>query len=131
MRTTLSEGCTRSLLRDSLQKAGRPDDEASISAALIQVLTNPAGKEALVTSTGNVVDGYLQEGAEDAVFAEDVYRNRFGYDLNRFLKWEQLGRDLSKTPGFKTLVYFQQQFMGRSMGGFPSKRDALLGALDS
>ncbi len=100
-------------------------------AALICVLSNADSKEALVTSTGDVVDGYLQEGAEDAVFTEEVYRDRFGYDLNRFLKWEQLGRDLSKTPGLKTLVYFQQQFMGRSMGGFPSKREALLSAVDT
>jgi hypothetical protein len=118
-----------SLLRDSLQKAGKPHDEASISAALIQVLSNSDSKEALVSSTGDVVDGYLQEGAEDAVFAEEVYRERFGFDLNRFLKWEQLGRDLSKTPGLKTLVYFQQQFMGRSMGGVPSKRETLLSAI--
>lgn len=118
------------LLRDTLQKSDKFDDEASISAALIQVLTDPDGKEALVSSTGDVVDGYLQEGAEEAVFAEEVYRDRFGYDLNRFLKWEQLGRDLSKTPGLKALVYFQQQFMNRSMGGIPSKREALLSALD-
>jgi hypothetical protein len=118
-----------SLLRDSLQKAGRSDDAASISAALIQVLSNSDSKDALVSSTGDVVDGYLQEGAEDAVFMEEVYRERFGYDLNHFLKWEQLGRDLSKTPNLKTLIYFQQRFMGRAMDGIPSRRETLLSVI--
>lgn len=119
-----------SLLRDTLQKAERPHHEAMISKALIDVLSDSEAKEALISSTGEVVDGYLQEGAEDTVFLEDVYKDRFGYDLNRFLKWEQLGRDLSKTPGLRTRLMIQFQFMGRPIGGYPSAREILIGAID-
>jgi hypothetical protein len=40
-----------------------------------------------------LIDNYLTESNENSVFHEEKFRdpNGFNFDLNGFLKWEQLG----------------------------------------
>lgn len=118
------------LLRDILQKEEKAYDDFSVSQAVIGSLAHTEARKSLITSAGFVIDGYLQQGKSESVFNEEVYQERFGSDLNRFLKWDPLGRDLSKTPNLKKLLDFQKQFMDTEMGDAPSVRNSVILAIN-
>jgi hypothetical protein len=44
------------------------------------------------------------------------------FDLNGFLKWEQLGRSLNRTGYLQAQLHFQKQFMGMSQSGARTAR---------
>jgi hypothetical protein len=44
------------------------------------------------------------------------------FDLNGFLKWEQLGRSLNRTGCLQAQLHFQKQFMGMSQSGARTAR---------
>ncbi|MBA2345904.1 MAG: AIPR family protein [Rubrobacter sp.] len=81
---------------------------------------NAAG--ALLDTSIDVVDEYLTEGAEDSVYEEPAYRTRFNYDLNAYLKWEQMGESEDATPRLRSLIAGHRRLMGR---GNPSPRDLI------
>lgn len=116
------------LLRDTLQKVERDHGDFSVSSAVVAVLTDVAAREGLTHAAGQVIDDYFQDGADDSIYREEEFIRRANSDLNAFLKWEQLGKDLGKTPKLRDHIKFQKQFMGKEMGPNPSVRDVLVRA---
>ncbi len=113
-----------------LQKANRNASKAAISAALIELLNGQTdGGEELVNSAAQLIDTYMSEGDENSVFNEPAYRNSHNYDLNAFLKSEKLGKSLDHTPRLQATLFFQKQFMGKSLGGALSARVVITSAL--
>lgn len=121
---------TINLLRDVLQKANLDASKAAISSALIKLLDSQTdGGEELATSAVQLIDSYMSEGDENSVFNEPAYRNSYNFDLNAFLKWERLGKNLDETPCLQAMLFFQKQFMGRSHAGAPSARAIITNVL--
>jgi len=71
-----------------------------------------------------LIDNYLTESNENSVFRETRFRdpNGFNFDLNGFLKSEQLGRSLDQTACLQAQLHFQKQFMGMSQAGARTAR---------
>ena len=113
------------LLRDGLQKEQLSSGPADITEAVIQLLEqkNDAGK-LLEEMAAALIDNYLTESNENSVFHEVKFRdpNGFNFDLNGFLKWEQLGRALDQTGCLQAQLHFQKQFMGMSQSGARTAR---------
>jgi hypothetical protein len=103
------------LLRDVLQKEQLPSGLPEITESVINLLEkqNDAG-ERLEEMAAALIDSYMTEADENSVFHEVKFRdsNGLNYDLNGFLKWEQLGRALEQTPCLQAQLFFQKQFMG-------------------
>ena len=113
------------LLRDGLQKEQLPSSLADITDAVIRLLEqrSDAGK-LLEEMAAALIDSYLTESNENSVFHEVRFRdpNGFNFDLNGFLKWEQLGRDLDQIVCLQAQLHFQKQFMGMSQLGARTAR---------
>ncbi len=121
---------TINLLRDVLQKATLDASNAAITLAIIKLLCSQnAGGEELVSSAAQLLDNYMSEGDENNVFNEPAYRNSYNYDLNAFLKWEKLGKSLDETPCLQAMLFFQKQFLGKSLGGAPTSRKVIIDVL--
>ena len=113
------------LLRDALQKEQLPSGLREITNAVIRLfeMPNDAGR-LLEEMAAALIDNYLTESNENSVFHEDRFRdpNGFNFDLNGFLKWEQLGRSLGQTGCLQAQLHFQKQFMGMSQAGARTAR---------
>lgn len=113
------------LLRDGLQKEQLSSRFVDITDAVIRLLEkqNDAGK-LLEEMAAALIDNYLTESNENSVFREARFRdpNGFNFDLNGFLKWEQLGRSLDQTGCLQAQLHFQKQFMGMSQSGARTAR---------
>lgn len=113
------------LLRDALQKEQQPSGLRETTNAVIRLLEKPndAGK-VLEEMAAALIDNYLTESNENSVFREEKFRDRngFNFDLNGFLKWEQLGRSLNQTGCLQAQLHFQKQFMGMSQSGARTAR---------
>jgi hypothetical protein len=111
------------LLRDALQKEEFPSDLPGTTDAVIWILEKPndAGQR-LQETAATLIDNYLTESDENSVFHEEKFRDPsgFNFDLNGFLKWEQLGRNLGQTGRLQAQLHFQKQFM--AMGGAGAAR---------
>lgn len=122
------------LLRDCLQKEGLPSGLSNITDAVIALLEhrNEAGSQ-LEEMAAALIDNYLTESNENSVFWEPKFRDPhgFNFDLNGFLKWEQLGRSLDQTPCLQAQLHFQKQFMGMSLGGARAARKMIADHLGS
>src|SRR5262249_24395172 len=96
-----------------------------ITDAVIRLFETPndAGR-LLEEMAAALIDNYLTESNENSVFHEDRFRDPkgFNFDLNGFLKWEQLGRSLSQTGCLQAQLHFQKQFMGMSHAGARTAR---------
>lgn len=116
------------LLRDALQKRQRPSGLRESAIAVIRLLEeqNDAGK-LLEEMAAALIDNYLTESNENSVFHEEKFRdpNGFNFDLNGFLKWEQLGRNLNQTGCLQAQLHFQKQFMGMSQSGARTAREMI------
>jgi AIPR protein len=113
------------LLRDALQKEQQPSGLRETTDVVIRLpqKQNNAGK-LLEEMAAALIDNYLTESNENSVFREDKFRdpNGFNFDLNAFLKWEQLGRNLNQTGCLQAQLHFQKQFMGMSQAGARTAR---------
>jgi len=102
-----------------------PSSLADITDAVIRLLEqqSDAGK-LLEEMAAALIDSYLTESNENSVFHEVRFRdpNGFNFDLNGFLKWEQLGRGLDQTGCLQAQLHFQKQFMGMSQLGARTAR---------
>jgi hypothetical protein len=111
------------LLRDALQKEQLQSGLRETTDATISLLdkANDAGI-LLEEMAAALIDNYLTESNENSVFHEGKFRdpNGFNFDLNGFLKWEQLGRNLSQTGCLQAQLHFQKQFIGDEPGGLPN-----------
>jgi hypothetical protein len=122
--------CVINLLRDVLTKAGQDASNGSISQAVIRLLsTETDGGEELLQAAAALIDTYMSQGDELSVAHETAYREQFGLDLNAFLKWEQLGRDVKATPRLAQVIRFQKQILGRVDRGRPSASHIILASL--
>lgn len=118
------------LLRDILRVSKKPHGESAISRALIKVLADETAKSCLTQAAAWVIDSYFEESNERALVKEQVFMDRFGNDINSFLKWQDLGKDLSKTPHLKELIEMRKMYMRERMNGSPSAREKMISALN-
>ncbi len=82
---------------------------------------NQDALQGLLDSAIEVVAEYLNRESDDSLFKEP--RFRLTGDLNTFLKWEQLGKNLDSTPLFSSLLAAHKRLFGRPSRGQPSPRD--------
>ena len=116
------------LLRDVLQKEQLPSGLADITEAVIHLLKNQNDAGTLLEEmAAALIDNYLTESDENSVFHEVKFRdpNGLNFDLNGFLKWEQLGRSLEQTACLQAQLFFQKQFMGMGQSGGRTARKTL------
>jgi hypothetical protein len=113
------------LLRDALQKEQLASGLQETTDVVICLLENrnDAGN-LLEEMAAALIDNYLTENNENSVFREDRFRDPNGsnFDLNAFLKWEQLGRSLNQSGCLQAQLHFQKQFMGMSQLGARTAR---------
>lgn len=115
------------LLRDVLHAAGRPTNHSDVSSALNKLLRNESngGKE-LINNATNLIDAYMNKDDPNSFANEPAFTEDFNFDLNAFLKWEQLGRSIDKTPKLQQILHFQKMFMKQSQPGGTSAQDLIL-----
>lgn len=119
------------LLRDVLSRTGVTPTLRDLSAGMIAVLENGSARNALLDAATEVIDSYLNQASDDSVFKEPTYLGAFNADLNRFLKWERLGKSENDTPRLRGQLAIAKQLMGRGAGGQPSPRQLIQDAVTS
>ena len=115
-------------LRETLIRANSrtPSVKEQTNALLILLREeNEDALQGLLYSAIEVIDEYLNQESDDSLFKEP----RFQGDLNTFLKWEQLGKNLSATPFFNSLLAAHKRLFGRRFGGQPSPRELVTQAI--
>lgn len=119
------------LLEDVLLRAQLPTDPKSRTKALLKLFQtgNKDAVNRLLKTAIQLVDEYLTEGTEDAVFTEPKFRDQFNNDLNGFLKWEQLGKTEDATPHLRSLISGYRKIMGKELDGKPSDRTVITEAI--
>lgn len=121
---------TISLLRDALQKEEMEFNEPAITSALVSAMTCESSRKALTDLANMAIDRYLQVGAGETLFEEELFEHS-NNDVTRFLKREQLGKNLDETPHLRAVLGVHQQLMEASIGGGPSMRDTIMVAIKS
>ena len=119
------------LLRDVMQRASMPTTNAGVSGAVLKLFADDRtdAREALEANAVEVVDTYLTQGDDNAVFNEPEFKNAFAFDLNAFLKWERLGKNTDSTPRLNDCLAIQRRFMAQARGQAPSIRQTIMEAL--
>lgn len=115
-------------LRETLIRANSrtPSNKEQTTAFLTLLESeNQDALESLLYAALEVIDEYLNEESDDSLFKEP----RFHGDLNTFLKWEQLGKNLDATPLFNSLLAAHKRLFGRRSGGHPSPRELVTQAI--
>jgi hypothetical protein len=122
---------TIELLREILFRASIQPTHRRLSVALIALRAqdNRVALERLLDTAIEVIDSYLTQGSENTVFDEPAFTNTFNYDLNAFLKWEQLGKTDQFCPRFRQLLAVTRLVMGQKIGGQPSCRELVANAV--
>lgn len=117
------------LLKDCMMHSAIEITPKNISMCVIKVFNDIEGDavKQLTDAALNVIDDYLTNGNEDAVFTEP----KFNGDLNYFLKWEKLGKGTDNSPKLSNLIAFTKRDMRRSVGGQQAPRDIVCSALKS
>jgi hypothetical protein len=120
------------LLRDALEKEHLPAMNEHISDAVVRLLdrTTEAGIE-LENMAAELIDSYYTESDENSVFHDPRYRGAFGQDMNAFLKWEKLGRNIDQTEGLQAQLVFHKKFMGQAKPGYMNLRKKIASELGS
>ena len=118
------------LLRATLQTNDLPSTNKNVTAALVKLLPEQTdGGIVLINSAVHLIDTYMNQEDDSSFSKEVVFSAEFGFDLNAFLKWEQLGRFPEKTPKLQQLLFFQKQFMKQKGPGLPSANGTIVRAL--
>ena len=112
------------LLRDVLGRLGSQPSARDLSAGMIAVLKDEEARGALLEAAANAIDDYMSQTSDDSVFKEPAYAT-FGGDMNRFLKWEKLGKSDAETPRLRGALAVVKHVMGRTSGGQPSPRQLI------
>ena len=115
------------LLRDTLIRGNFDRSPSALTRSLHTLLQeeNQDAFQALLDAAIDAVDDYLSQEHEDSVFKEP----EFSGDLNTFLKWERLGRDLSSTPRLNSLLAIHKATLGGSARGRTSRRAMITQAI--
>lgn len=112
------------LLRDVLGRTGIQPTPRELSAGMIAVLTDVEAREPLLEAAAGAIDDYMSPTSDESVFKEPAYAT-LNYDLNRFLKWDKLGKSDSETPRLRGALAVVKHVMGRGVGGQPSPRQII------
>lgn len=112
------------LLRHVLGHMGSHPTARTLSDGLIGVLTAADARNALLEAAANTIDDYMSQTSDDSAFREPAYAT-FGGDMNRFLKWEKLGKSDVETPRLRSALAVSKHVMGRTAGGQPSPRQMI------
>ncbi|MBY3333977.1 AIPR family protein [Rhizobium laguerreae] len=122
------------LLRNALEGSQLPSGLVDVTSAAISLFDkeNDAGR--LLEDLGaGLIDSYMTESDENSVFREPRFRDPtgFNFDLNAFLKWDQLGRNLEHTPRLQAQLHFTKMFMGMSQASARTARRMIADHLTS
>jgi len=118
------------LLRDVLQSSSRSASPSDVSGAINKLLSGLSnGGALLIENATNLIDTYLNKEDGNSFANEPAFSEDFNYDLNAFLKWEQLGRSVEKTPRLQQLLYFQKMFMKQAQPGAASVQQSIVADL--
>ena len=90
---------------------------------------NEAPLSTLLNESVEAVDEYMNPGTEDSVIKEPAYQDRFGHDLNAYLKWDLIGKTEEASPRFRDLLSMHRRLLGRPAGSQPSPRSIIAEAL--
>lgn len=115
-------------LRETLIRATNQSPSVSeLTQALLALLQdeNQDALQGLLEAAIEVISEYLNPESDDSLFKEE----RFTGDLNTFLKWEQLGKNLESTPFLSSLLAAHKRLFGRRSGGQPSPRELVTQAI--
>lgn len=123
------------LLKDVIIRANpaTPATPKHLTRALL-ALAHPQNKGAftlLLDAAVQAVDEYLNPQSEDSIFEEPVIQGEFNSDLNRYLKWEQLGKNEDVSPRLKALLASYRKALGQKGIGQQqsSPRDVITAAI--
>ena len=104
--------------------------EHEVTQCLKKILTNESQvRKALLDQAIYLIDEYLTQGAEDSIFTEDGYLNKYGGDLNAFLKSEQFGKSDASSPKLRLLLNTYKRAMKREGSDSQSPFDIILNAI--
>ena len=78
----------------------------------------------MLEAAAGTIDDYMSPTSDDSVFKEPAYQT-FGGDMNRFLKWDKLGKSDAETPRLRGALAVVKHVMGRGAGGLPSPRQVI------
>jgi len=121
------------LLKDVMTWSDISPTRKNCTRALLKLLDgeHELVAQALLNTAIEVVDRYLTKGTDACVFDEPAYKSKFNYDLNAFLKWENLGKSEEDSPRFRTLLALSKLAMGQKIGNQPSIREMIKAAIVS
>jgi hypothetical protein len=117
---------TADLIKDCFIAAGRAFTNKNLTIALLELFKeeNEAALAALLDFSVSIADDYLTLGHEYSVFNEPTFKEKGG-DVNRFPKWEQLGKSTQSTPLLLNLLAQYKIAMRGGIGGQLKYRDAI------
>jgi AIPR protein len=118
------------LLREILTRADITTSHRNLSTALIKLSGNghENAADALFDTAVETVDSYLTQ-SDNSIFEEPSYKGEFNFDLNGFLKSEQLGKGGDSCPRLRDLLAVTKMYMAEKRPGQPSRRDVIIGAI--
>ncbi|NKL44757.1 abortive phage resistance protein [Rhizobium leguminosarum bv. viciae] len=122
------------LLRDALERAQFASAVADVTNAAIRLFDRENDTQRLLEDlAAGLIDSYLTESDENSIFREPRFRDPdgFNFDLNAFLKSEQLGRNLEHTPRPQAQLHFTKMFMGMSQASARTTRQMIADHLTS
>jgi hypothetical protein len=117
------------LLRDVVTRtiASSQVNHKDVTRSFLQLWKpgNEDAASALMDAAIEVVDEYLTPNVDNSLYGEPSFQNSFGSDVNRFLKWEQLGKTDQATSNLRGLLALTKSVMGRRAGASESPRDLI------
>lgn len=86
--------------------------------------------ETLIDTAVQAVDEYLNPQEDDCIHKEPPMQHEFNSDLNRYLKWDQLGKSDDASPRLRSLLASYRITLGRrGASQQPSPRDKITEAI--
>ena len=113
------------LLRDAMIGMQGEATQNDVTQAIIKLWgeDHQAPRKALISSALQLIDDYMTRESGDEIYNEPELAT-MGSDVNRFLKWEKLGRDLQATPQLGGALALTKKMMSKSGEG-SQIRDAI------
>jgi hypothetical protein len=118
------------LLKEVLSRADINASHKNLSESIIKLSQdgNRQAADSLYGMAIEAIDTYLSPG-DNSVFEEPAFKNTFNFDLNGFLKWEQLGKSEVNCPRFRALIAITKMYMGQRIAGMQPPREVIIEAI--
>lgn len=118
------------LLKRVMKREGLPHLSRDISCAIDKLSRsdNTEALDHLVSVSLEVIDGYMTEEEDNNVFQEESYAS-FNHDLNRYMKWERLGKSQVHSPRLFNFLNIMEAVLGRPANNSPAPRSIIAEAI--